>query len=1149
MKKKLITLLFILPYCLFAQQQVTLSSASNKQELITIGSDQLLFEASTSSFQLSPVTKNGASYQRIILDNFLNGAKIGSPELPVYNQLIEIPLGAKVKISVLESITTTIDLDEYNAGKLYPAQASVSKSSDPTTLPFSISSSVYSSNTISKLEDVAITTLGKMRSVTIGQFSFSPFSYNPVTNELTIITQLKANVSFTSIDTEQQLLNQQKFQSNTFEGIWSKLANHSTISSPTKDLIVTYPVKYVIVADPMFQAALQPFVQWKTKKGFTVIQAYTNNPQVGNTTTSIKNYLQGLYNAATPGNPAPSYVLFVGDIDQIPSTSCDGGAHVSDLYYCEYDGGGDYFPEVYYGRFSANTVAELQPQIDKTIEYEKYLMPDPSYLNNVAMISGVDANMAPIHGNGQINYGTDTYFNVAHGFTPHVWLYPASEGNVEGAIISTINNGCGFINYTAHGYEEGWADPALSVTEVAAFTNNHKYGTMIGNCCLTNTFTIANCFGESLLRAQNKGAIGYIGGSNVSYWDEDYRWGVGNKNIILNPSYDAANLGAYDCNFHENGENTNDWFVTQSQMIFAGNLAVTESGSGLTKYYWEIYHLMGDPSLMTYMTQPDAMVVNHAQQDVVGITSLVVNAEPHAYVAISVNGVLLDAKHTGTSSSVTLTFSAVNTIELLDVVVTKQNKQPYFGTVQLISPTNTPFIVLNSHLNDDSQANNNTQVDFNESILLDVELKNIGDLTGNNIVATLSTSDTYVTITDNQESWGTINANTAELITASYTYQVANNIPDQHLIDFLLTITDDAGHTWTYHINVVANAPAIEVLDLSIDDAAGNNNGHLDAGETVQLSITARNNGHAELLLSNGSITTPSASLTITNGATAIGTMAINSIVTGVYTINVSPTAGFGEIVSITNLVGTATYSDDKLFQLPIGLMDEDFESNTLTEYDWTNSSPIPWFTTATSPYEGLYCSQSGDITDNEESNIIISIDVLAPGEISFMKKTSTESGYDFLNFYIDNALQDSWSGTTDWSPQTYSVTSGTHVFKWSYTKDQSESVDNDAVWLDNILFPPMIASNAGIQEEQIYFISVYPNPATDVVTISFESSIQSTTNEIVIRDIQGKVVYQLSGLTNSNNTVINTSHFSNGVYFIELNCGTIKETKLFVKQ
>ena len=46
-------------------------------------------------------------------------------------------------------------------------------------------------------------------------------------------------------------------------------AGCSLASSITgKDVITTNPVKYVIISDPLFQAALQPLVDWKKKKGF-----------------------------------------------------------------------------------------------------------------------------------------------------------------------------------------------------------------------------------------------------------------------------------------------------------------------------------------------------------------------------------------------------------------------------------------------------------------------------------------------------------------------------------------------------------------------------------------------------------------------------------------------------------------------------------------------------------------------------------------------------------------------------------------------------------------------------------------------------------------------------------------------------------------
>ena len=131
-------------------------------------------------------------------------------------------------------------------------------------------------------------------------------------------------------------------------------------STSTKDIITTYPVKYIIVSDPAYQTALQPLVDWKTRKGFEVIQAYINDPVVGNTNTSIKSFIQSFYDNASVNDPAPTYLLLVGDIDQVPSFQASG--HVSDMYYCEFDGNGDFYPEMYYGRFSASSVVTPTPE-------------------------------------------------------------------------------------------------------------------------------------------------------------------------------------------------------------------------------------------------------------------------------------------------------------------------------------------------------------------------------------------------------------------------------------------------------------------------------------------------------------------------------------------------------------------------------------------------------------------------------------------------------------------------------------------------------------------------------------------------------------------------------------------------------------------
>jgi len=84
---------------------------------------------------------------------------------------------------------------------------------------------------------------------------------------------------------------------------------------PANPDLVTYPVKYLIVAHRMFEATLEDFIEWKTQKGFEVIVGYTDI--IGSSTIQIKTWVHDQYDAGTPLDPAPSFVLFVGDTGQV----------------------------------------------------------------------------------------------------------------------------------------------------------------------------------------------------------------------------------------------------------------------------------------------------------------------------------------------------------------------------------------------------------------------------------------------------------------------------------------------------------------------------------------------------------------------------------------------------------------------------------------------------------------------------------------------------------------------------------------------------------------------------------------------------------------------------------------------------------------
>jgi hypothetical protein len=590
----LIILSLILTEMIFAQSNViSLKKADKSSFKLTTSSESIdLIEVNTNLSSLSTKLKSTDNGDFIILESegLVKTYDLGKPNIPVYSKLIELPLEATIKFKVVSYEEEIFTLSEKGINKkVIPAQPSISKSQDPDKFYFdekTYNTDEYFNSQITDFEEI-----GVLRSARLGRVVINPIQYNPVQNKLRILNNLKIEIEFigSNYDKTQEL--KSKYSSSLFDNVLEQYIQNTTIK--TKQLI-TETITYVIVADRMFESTLSSFITHKQNLGYNVIVGYTDDVNVGSTTTSIQSYLEDLYDNPPSGYNPPHYVLLVGDVAQIPSYT--SGAHVTDLYYFDYTS--DNIPDVFYGRFSATNTSQLTSQIEKTLEYEQRSMPDASYLYEAVLVAGNDASHELTWGNGQINYATNEYYNSANGIVAHTYLQdePAG-GNYSANIISDINNGVGFANYTAHCSPSGWSNPSFTTSNISSLTNTHKYGLWVGNCCRSNRFSESECFGEAALRASGKGAVGYIGATDYTYWDEDFWWAVGFKTVTSNPSYDANHLGAFDRLFHLNGESTDDWYSTQGQLVVGGNLAVQESSSSRKLYYWEVYHLMGDPSV------------------------------------------------------------------------------------------------------------------------------------------------------------------------------------------------------------------------------------------------------------------------------------------------------------------------------------------------------------------------------------------------------------------------------------------------------------------------------------------------------------------------------------------------------------------------
>jgi len=607
----------------------------------------------------------------LAIPRFQRSGGIGAPALPVMNKIVEIPLGSKLVVKALDYTTREYKFEELGiTHKLMPRQPSHPK--DGTRVPFVYEEGAYMHKAYQQGELVSVEDLGIMRSSRLALVKVSPVAYNPVEGKIKVYNDVRIELMLKGADIAKTMEIKKNYSTPAFNWISKEVVVPPSLT--LRDEGYKGQIFYLIIADRMFEKDLKPFVDWKIKKGFKVEVAYTD--KIGGR-DEIKAYIAKKYNE----KPAPSYVLFVGDNDQIPAFRGMAGSHITDLYYVTVTPG-DKLPDILYGRFSARNSEELIPQIDKTLEYEQYKFADPSFLKDVVLIAGWDYGHTYKWGWPQIKYGMKYYFNAEHGMpNVHSFLTTGSH-QYEPEIKSSISNGCAFVNYTAHGAPTVWADPGFDIRKINSLENKGKYPFIIGNCCLTNKFEVGNCFGEAWLRAKDRGAIGYIGGSNSTYWDEDLWWGNGyyqieSPNNEGNPPLkEETGDGAYDGVF--SGK-----YVTNGAVILAGNLAVQESNSPRKLYYWEIYHLMGDPSVMTYFGIPSKMEVEYENRVEVSRGEFEVKAPAGALVSVTKNGDILGVAYADNNGVAKINFKNVKGGGA-DITITGKNYQPYMGKVEFV---------------------------------------------------------------------------------------------------------------------------------------------------------------------------------------------------------------------------------------------------------------------------------------------------------------------------------------------------------------------------------------------------------------------------------------------------------------------------------
>ena len=1072
-----------------AQGRIELRRTNSEQQCSNVTTDGFTATFSFSSIESAKVSTEKGVFSSISMENTYPTGHAGEPSLPAANQLIAIPYGAtNVTVNVKNYSTSTYKLSDYNIGTLYPQQPSVRKDQKPEDVKFIYNEQAYASKAYSNRPIAELNVQGTLRGIQVASLTINPVSYNPSENTIQVYNDIEVEVSYGQYDKSAAQNEFDRTASVYFKGIYNAMFNwRDDVYSQHPDIWNgEQPVKMLVITHRDFQSTIQDWVNWKITKGIHMDVHYTDESAVGTTASSIKSFIQSKYQS-----DAPTFLVIIGDIDKVPASATGSSTQcVTDLYYESVDG--DYFPDMLHSRMPGS-VTEVGNMLEKMLVYEQYTMSDPSYLNNVLLIAGWDSGWNPKVGKPTIQYAANYYYNQAHGFD-NVYQFLTTPYN---STYASLNTGVGFVNYTAHGSNTSWADPSLTVSDVNSLTNTGKYFLAMGNCCQAADWGISGaCFGEAMIRASKKAAYTYIGSCPSTYWWEDYYFGVGATSVTNQmPTQDQTSLGTYDAVWMD------DAFNTTAAIPFFGNIAVCYAHAGSYEtsssptYYWQAYHTLGDASIMPFRVQPTANNISHMEIVPIGLDHYEVSAAPGSFVALTKDGVIHGTGLVGSTGTLNLAIDPITSGGEATLCVTHPQRIPSVETLTAAA-LDGAYITVDSYTPTTAMVGEQTD--------MTITFKNVGtEATNGTTAVTLGCDDSNFVITGGSYTFSNLSAGATTTVNG-FQYQIAEGVMDgtQFQVNYTATC---GGETWEGRINVTASAPNLVITDFTTTE--------LMPGQSGTLSFTITNNGSAAAQNAQFQVSCNAPGVGLTNNTFNIGTLAVGASTTKTVNISIASSVSYGTSFNLNYTLTATHFSATGTQGIVAGIITEDFETGGFDQVEWEFAGDADWTIVSDEHYAGNHSAKSGTITHSQQSDLSVNVTVLSAGNISFYYKVSSESNYDKLHFYIDDAEQGVWSGTVAWTQASYAVTPGEHTFRWSYTKDVSVNSGSDCAWIDEVEFPPISVPSAGLTGD-VNLDGVVSIDDVSVLLSHLLGNITLTGQELINSDVNGDGVVSIDDVS-----------------------------------
>lgn len=381
------------------------------------------------------------------------------------------------------------------------------------------------------------------------------------------------------------------------------------------------PVRMAVVGPRKYQNTMKDYLVWKTQQGYDVCELFTDDVLAG---VAQQNQPQAIRHKLMEMNPQPSYVLLVGNENDVPvfyGTSPNLYDRAADFYYGEFTG--DHHADAHVGRFSVSNATELKTQLDKT----RYMaMIDPkegNWLTHSLVVDNADGDISIMKRSVELAQKYPLNFENNHVDT---------TGSASTTAINTyINNGCSFVSYFGHGLTTNWNNNYYT-SNVNSLTNRNRYPVVLSITCYTGTFDLpGDCLAEAFMNKNEGGAVVCIGASYQSGSVENTLLFTGGNNY--DKTYD--HLGLYRSLFPKKGSDPSQRARTIGEALEMARFAVLPYNYNYFVRNLELYQLFGDPTYQPYITIPKQMSIQASTSNVAAGKLMTVQTAPDAVVCVS----------------------------------------------------------------------------------------------------------------------------------------------------------------------------------------------------------------------------------------------------------------------------------------------------------------------------------------------------------------------------------------------------------------------------------------------------------------------------------------------------------------------------------